>query len=317
MSSSTSSSRSFVRAFLSLLALGVLLFALLSELLVRMVIEPRDGFRAYQSKFLTTEANTVVFGDSQPANAIEPRDGLENLAYGADPMSNMLEKAKAVIGRSDKTRRVVLQFAPHQVSVYRLSSNRSDHIAELFDTQEYRLAFMRPRFRRFLLAYWETALRSPGLLLEPPEHAQAAVAARGRGLVDLPPDAQQRLAALRVQLQTPLPRSAEVDEAIGRLLSLAKDVQGRGIEVCIVQYPVSSAYRNVSAKVPAFDLVRRLVTERSARAGVKFVDMTDRLPDDMFADSDHLAPWARQRATSLVLDQCFGTRDAGLNRKPQ
>lgn len=283
-----------------------MLFVVGSEILARHVIIPRDGFAAYRKTFMATDAPTVAFGDSRVANAIAPNVRIANLGYGAETLPVMVGKAQAFARRGGRTRRIVLQFAPHHWSNYRLAVDQGDMLEELLEGGEPWLASMQPRIRRYLLKYWESAVRNPRLLLAPPARAPEAVAAQRGGFAALSPRDQERAATLRVQSQTPLPEGPAADALIAQLVAAVAELRARKLEVCLVEYPLTRAYRRVTDILPVFAAVRGRVRAALMAGGVTPVDLTDALDDTQFADSDHVAPWGRARATALVLERCFG-----------
>ncbi len=311
MSSSISSSRRFVLVFLGVFAVGSAIFVAGGEYLIRKAFLPRDGFGTYKRAFWSTQAPTAVFGDSHAASAIETGPTVENLGYGGESLPNMLEKVHAFVNRAPGTRRIVIQFGPHQVSTYRVESDQSEQLSELFDTEGYLLESMRPRFRRYLTGYWRAVLRNPSLLTEPGTPPAEVVPARGKGLVEWPRAEQQRIAELRVQLQAPLPSGPVVDRILGRLFATVKSLGERGVQVCLVQFPLSEAYRRATAAVPAYAVIQKRAMDAAAEMGVPFVDLTAAMPDAMFADPDHIALWGRKDVTALVLDRCFAQRVSG------
>jgi hypothetical protein len=85
------------------------------------------------------------------------------------------------------------------------------------------------------------------------------------------------------------------------------ELRGYGAEVCLVEYPLSSAYRRAAAAVPSFTPLRERLAQAAVERQVPFVDLTARVSDSLFGDSDHINAAGRQLVTGLVIDGCFAS----------
>jgi hypothetical protein len=284
-------------------AVGAIAFVVGSELLVRLLVTPKDGFDAYRALLRSAKASTAAFGDSHVANAIESGPEIVNLGYAGETLPLMLAKAR-VYAESGRSRRVVLQLSPQQFAAYRVGKDQGEFQEELLGQSEPWLQFTRPHVRRYLLAYWQTVLSDPRRALAADPEPDSGPA-ESTPFSDLPPEEQRRSAEIRVQLHTPLKQGPAV-EGLLRLLSAAfAELRGSGTEVCLVEYPLSSVYRRAASAVPSFALLRKRLRQEAAERDVPSVDLTESVPDSLFGDSDHLRPAGGHLVTGLILDRCF------------
>lgn len=303
MNSSTSNSRRFILALLTIYGLGLIGFVAGSEWIVRTVVAPSDGFEAYKASFQNAKAPTAVFGDSRAANGIENSEAVVNLGYAGETLSLMIRKAEA-IAEAGHAKRIVIQVAPQQFAIYRVERSEDALADELFSRGGSILTFMKPQFRRYLLGYWGAALADPGRVLgsaaeKPPveEHAPR--------FLEFEEGERSKKTDLRLQLHAPLPKSKLRDEMLKTLETGLERLKRRGMATCLVEFPVTSYYRNGMAKIDTFATLRTEIAALAEALGVRFLDLTETMPDDMFSDPDHLGPWARKTMTDLLVERCY------------
>jgi hypothetical protein len=316
VNSSISNSKRFALAFLAVFVGGIFTFALGSELLIRYAVAPTDAFEHYKAEFRTTRAPAAAFGDSHVAAAIESTPDIVNLGYPAETLPLMMSKVRAYVALGH-AKRAIVQLSPQQFAIYR-ADNRQDELAdELFGRSESWLKFIRPHFRHYLLEYWSSLIKDPGRLIGSKAKAHEVVRSEPVRFSELPAHEQRNSAEIRVQLHMPLPSGRIVDQLTNLLFSTLDDIRSYGVDVCIVEYPVSSLYRNATERAPSFQALRTRVHRLARDHGIPFVDITDRISDTLFADPDHVAEAARGLVTRLVLAECFGSAsDRGQRLSP-
>jgi hypothetical protein len=199
---------------------------------------------------------------------------------------------------------VVIQFSPQQFANYRIDNEQKELADELLGRSQPWLDFTRPQFRRYLFEYWRALLTDPMRFFA--RNTAATAPAAEPVFSDMPADQQRRSAEIRVQLHMPLPLGADVDRQMARLMELLEELAQRRIQACVVELPVSAAYRAAAARAPSFAALRAEVERRLQARGVRFVDLSARVPDRYFRDADHIGAQGRALVTRLVLDECFG-----------
>lgn len=289
-----------MRAAATVLAIGLVLFALGSELLVRQAIRGDNAYEDYRARFRTTAASAIAIGDSRTAANIDGGSGLENLGNPADDLAIVIAKLEAR-HRLRPLTRVVLQADPHQFAAYRLFKDSEGKLEDLLGTPPP-LAFLRPHYRQYLFAYWRIALADPRRFLGAPPTGQPAA--------ETPPlrpgtPAWDELAASRVQFHVPL-AGTDSQPVMRRYREVVAALKRDGVAVCLVTHPVSAAYRAAAARYPSFAAARAAYDRVARDLGVARADLWDAVDDAAFGDTDHLAPRAAAGYTREVLARCFG-----------
>ena len=290
---------------------GVLVFVTGSELLVRYVVAPRDSYDQYKAYFRTARASVAAFGDLHVADAIESSPAIANLGYPGDTLWLMLFKARTYVDEG-RGRRIVLQYAPEQFALYRVEANQKPAAADLTRRDKPWLKFMEPHFRGYLLSYWRTVLKDPAVLLAARADTAHAGATKVKSFASWSKHEQRRSADLRVQLQAPLPQGRPIEAMVAQYRTALREFKRRGVDICMVEYPVTAVYRAAAAQAPTFAAMGAHIRRLAKAEDVRYVDLTAAMPDTEFANPDHIAPAFRNVATRLVLKRCFGVGEGSV-----
>ena len=275
---------------------------------MRFVVAPADSYEHYKTDFRNARAPIATFGDSHVANAITSTVELVNLGYRGDTLHLMLVKASAYVSFGHANR-VILQYAPELFSIYRAANRQAEVAEDLLSDNVAWFQFLRPHFRGYLLSYWNAVLQDPERITEafskasPPSDPEPQPLT---GLTALSPAEQRRLAEIRVQLHAPLPQGSAIEALLETYSEALREFRRKGIDICIVEYPLSEPYRVAAAQAPTFSAMAKRFAGFAADERVRFVDLKAAMPNAAFADPDHLAAHARIPMTDLVLDRCFG-----------
>lgn len=295
MNSSISSSRRHALAFACTLAAGLAVFFAGSEFLVRRAMRS-DGYEAYRERFRAVAGTRIAIGDSRTAAAIDGPD-IENLGLPGDDLQVVLDKLKARHALRPLSH-VVLQADPHQFAAYRLLKDGAGKIDDLVGTPPL-LASLRPHYRQYLMAYWQAALSR---LVQP---RQAGTAAEPPRPLDPAGGAWRELAVSRVQFHLPLDNPGAT-AAGAAYRKVAADLVGEGVKLCLVTYPVSSAYREAAARYPSFARAIGFYDRVAAETGAARVNLWSEIDDAAFGDTDHVRHGAGAGFTAMLRARCFG-----------
>lgn len=315
MSLSISSFKSFVLAFAVVFVVGAGGFVAGSEVLVRYVVAPTDGYESYKAKIATAHAPIAAFGDSHVANGLVSNDRIVNLGFAGDTLPLMLVKAKVYVA-SNPAARIILQYSPQQFAIYRAGNMQADAANEILSVSRPWLMFMESHFRGYLLGYWSAALHDPDRVIAAftgpslssgPAADEPVEASKVGGLVSLSPAEQRRAAEIRVQLHAPLPPSRTVESLLAMFSDTVREFKKGGIDMCIVEYPLSNPYRKAMRGAVTFATMKDRMRRFMASEGLRLVDLTASLPDSAFADVDHVSARTKPALTKLVLASCFGS----------
>ncbi len=294
MNSSTSSSRTHAVAFALTLVIGVVSFLAGSEFLVRKAILS-DSYEAYRARFRAADNTRVAIGDSRTAAAIAGPE-VENLGLPGDDLQVVLEKLKARHSLKPLSH-VVLQADPHQFAIYRLLKDSTGKLDDLVG-QAPVLSLLRPYYRQYLMAHWHAALvRQFGGRVEA---EQTAV----KDLRDPGGSRWRELAVSRVQFHLPL-ENPEVTRVAAAYKATIRSLLSDGVKVCLVTYPVSTAYREASGRYASFAGAIEFYDRTAAETGASRANFWSALRDDDFGDTDHLSHQAAAAFTALLWKRCF------------
>lgn len=283
-----------------MLVVGLALFVLGSEILVRQAIRAGDGYEQYRLRFRTAASATIAIGDSRTATNIDLPVAIENLGNAGDDLATVLAKLKARHALRPLAR-VALQADPHQLAAYRLFKDSEGKLEDLLG-EPPPLAFLRPQHRQYLVAYWRVALGEPRRFLGAPSAAGDAPASAPPA-----PDTPEwtALAASRVQFHVPLP-GADALPVIRLYRETIAALKRDGVAVCLVTHPASAGYRRAADRYPSFAEARATYDRVAHDLGASRVDFWAEIADAAFGDTDHLAHGAAADYTRELMRRCFG-----------
>ncbi len=293
---------------MALFIVSALGFTVGSELLIRHHVAPGNGYDALRRAFHHGDDTEVAFGDSRAVSGILENAGFTNFAGAGESLATSLGKLDAYAARggaAGRNRRVLLQLGPQHFSFYRLSLDQTDLLADFLDPGRRRLQMLRPHFRRYLFDYWAAVLRDPGrLFAETGTIAPSRPKAEPR-VNEMPADARQRQAMIRTQLHIPVPGYAATAD-MKHLLGTLKRARDAGITLCLVTFPVSSAYRDAAGYFPIFSDIRAAYGALAEDLGIAYVDLWDAFEDDYFGNVDHLNRDGSRRLSDELRRLCKG-----------
>lgn len=269
---------------------------------MRSQIIPNSSYEKHRNYLHTATSKAAAFGDSRVAMGFLDSPDFANLAYPSENLSTILAKLR-YYHRTRQASKIVLQADPHHFSNYRLTRDQSALRDDLFMRTSFWLQILRPTYRQYLFNYWRTyfwnAIKTASSSIE-----SARTEARVERLSDFPASTLRKWAQIRMQLHVPIrtfrkTRTAEVYE---RTVS---DLRSAGVEVCLVGFPVSSAYRDASREQPSIADARSFYREIAARTGVILIDLWNFFDDAYFQSADHLNAEGARLLTSEVRKRCF------------
>lgn len=303
MSLSTSNSKQFFIAFVSLFGIGTVLFVIGSELLVSSVVIPRSDYELMKKEFISTSADYVAFADSHGANGLVSQDDFVNFSMRGDNLVTASEKALKYVNLHEP-KGVVIQADVQQFSSYRLLKDQSALRADFFNQDEYFFQFMRPIYRQYILGYWQSIDFS--MFLDKTSDVVAIPIEKGIvRLSELNPVQVKKNADIRAQLHTPISALSRSPQAL-IYKNTIHQIKASGVDVCMVMFPVSKAYRDAMSLQPAVGVAKKYFRDLAITSDVKFMDYWQLYGDELFSDPDHLNIEGAKQLTNKVLFDCFG-----------
>jgi len=298
VSSSTSSFKAFLAAFGFAFAILFAVSIVATETMLRRHILPFDTHADYKRRFLSSTAATAAFGDSHVANGLVSGQDFDNFGQASDNLQTVIAKIEHRLQRGG-LKRVILQADPQVFAPYRLKAEQASRIATLIGSDDPPLTILRAEHRQYLMRYWWTAVKDPGLIFREP-----ARAATGVRFNILPKAEQAREASLRVQLHAPVTDLATI-AATGNFRNLVKQLQQFGVQTCLIAFPVSSAYREAAASIDSFGNAARFFREIAGTYGIRYADLSGIFPDDYLGDPDHVLPEFAAKLRDEMINTCF------------
>ena len=286
----------FAVAFL----LGLSIFVGVTEATLRWHVMPNDSYAGYKKQFRTSLAPTAAFGDSHVADALIGTADFHNFGEASDNLDTMLAKIEYQMRRGH-LRQIIIQADPQVFSPYRLKADQSSRVRNLLSEDEPFLAVLRPEYQQYLTQYWWATIENPAMFfrsegIEPPgEEITFAQLSQGR---------QDREASIRVQLHVPAAYAVKSEQAKA-YRQIVQQLRAAEIEVCLVRFPVSSAYRRQAAAHATFAAAEVFFREAAESSGAIHLDYSSAMTYDKFGNADHLLPSGAVEFTRLALAGCF------------
>lgn len=299
MNSSTSSFKKFTLNFLLVFFIGSAFFIIGSELIVRTMVIPSSNYEKMKKDFFINNTDYAVFSDSHGANAIIENSKLSNFSIAGSNLSSIASKAK-FYANLNQPRGIILPASYQFFAPYRLSSDQSSELDDFLKVTSTNLEFMRPVYRKYLLSYWKESIKRITLKYNISADDQNSILKKTNISAPIFKEAD-----VRVQLHNPISKPGNARHA--KLFENAiKEIQLKDVKVCMVQFPLSSPYRNKMKEFNNFDETKKYFKSVSLLNNIVFVDYSARFKDHLFSDPDHLNTEGAKDLTSKILNDCFG-----------
>lgn len=301
MSSSISSFKPYVVAFLGVFALTIVGAILPAEIFVRRHVLPFDRFERAREIFRNASRPVVAFGDSHIADGVAPSGEVANFGFPGDTLASVMGKFDTYLKRHP-TAHIILQAAPEQFSEQRLYTDQSAMLREFLSDRPEPLKILEPHLRRYLFAFVGTVLGNPASLWSTPRAPRAG--APEPDFAKLEKHTQRSEARLRIEAHTPVEGFKRTKAAIGWV----SDIRGavaKGAHLCLVTMPVSHAYREAAAEDPRFAETRDYFRRVATAIKIPYLDLWSAAPDSDFANVDHLNRAGAKAITRRIVSACF------------
>jgi len=300
VSSSTLNSKQFGMTFAVAFLVGMSVFVGVTEAVIRWHVMPNDSYSGYKKQFRTSLAPIAAFGDSHVANALIGTADFDNFGEASDNLETILAKIEYRMRRGH-LRQIIIQADPQLFAPYRLKADQSSRMKNLLSEDDPFLAVLRPEYRQYLTQYWWSTINNPAVFFKSEE---AKPSGEEISFAQLSQEQQGREASIRVQLHAPAAYSVKSEQA-KVYQQIVKQLRTSGIEVCLVGFPVSSAYRKQVAVHATFAAVEAFFRESAESSGAIHRDYSSVMTDDRFGNVDHLSPRGAVEFTRLALTGCF------------
>lgn len=300
MNSSTLNSKQFGMTFAVAFLMGLSIFVGVTEAVLRWHVMPNDSYAGYKEHFRTSLAPAAAFGDSHAANALIGTVDFDNFGEASDNLDTMLAKIEYRMRRGH-LRQIIIQADPQIFAPYRLKADQSSRVSNLLSEADPFLAVLRPEYRQYLTQYWWSTIQNPAMFFrseetEPPGEEVT--------FSQLSQERQDREASIRVQLHAPAAYAVKSERAKA-YRQIVQQLRAAEIEVCLVRFPVSSAYRRQAAAHATFVAAGAFFLAAAESSGAIYLDYSSIMTDDKFGNADHLSSRGAEEFTRLALAGCF------------
>ena len=300
MNSSTLNSKQFGMTFAVAFLMGLSIFVGVTEAVLRWHVMPNDSYAGYKEHFRTSLAPTAAFGDSHVANALIGTADFDNFGEASDNLDTMLAKIEYRMRRGH-LRQIIIQADPQIFAPYRLKADQSSRVSNLLSEDDPFMVVLRPEYRQYLTQYWWSTIQNPAMFFrsegaEPPGEEVT--------FSQLSQERQDREASIRVQLHAPAAYAVKSERAKAYRQTM-QQLRAAEVEVCLIRFPVSSAYRVQASAHATFAVAEAFFREAAEASGAIYLDYSSVMTDDKFGNADHLSPSGAAEFTRLALAECF------------
>lgn len=266
------------------------------ELHLRHQSAQNVGVDVYRQRVLQGTAPWAAIGDSHAANGLVTTEWLDNLGQASDNLDSMLGKL-AIRKERPGLKGVIMPADAQLFAFYRLTADQGKRLSNLREEHLSTLLLLRLEHRQYLVSTVFAIASDPAVLWRTP-------VGNLQTLMPMPDTPKwDKDAVLRVQLHTPVREMHTLQQAL-RYRKIVEDMKSLNIEVCMVAYPLSSAYRRAAEGIPTFAETHNFYAAVATETGARFVDATRAFPDKLFGDPDHLSPQGAAALTARLQREC-------------
>ena len=290
----------FKRYFVTILIITLSLLSVClgsAEIYLRSQSKKIQNKNDYRQRLINGHAPWVAVGDSHVANGLLSTDWLDNLGQPSDNLESIISKLEIRMERPG-LKGIILPADAQIFAFYRLTADQRTRIQELLDDSSSPLLILQTANKQYLTSLvWSLVTNPASLWLTDQEGERTDV------LPDPKSEKWRKDAQLRVQLHTPV-REIKTTLAAERYWRMVREIKMKGIKVCMVAYPLSSAYRQAIGINHNFAVVKDFYAEIAAIEKVRYVDASALIPDALFGDPDHLSDRGAIELTSRLFLEC-------------
>ncbi len=312
--SSTISFKVYLVWFFGLYVLGISSFFVFTEWMIRNRVEPHDNVLENLRLMTRPDIQSIAVGDSHVALGFDGENQFFTVGF---PGENLLDTQARIefLLHNSQLKKVILQADPHMFSEQRLQDTPKAYLKNLNEwlgmnpgAQSGFLRTLEPYHRGKLLLYWKTFLFGT--------FQNAPYRIHPNGWIEMGqswskvPKIQRRERALQ-GMKTQIPASGGFQyQAFHNLFNeIIDQLMEKGIDTCLVTFPVASEYYELAAQHPAFQKEMELFDQTARSKELKYVNGFGRFAEEKyisyFSNEDHLGPKGAKQFSAEVMEACF------------
>ena len=287
----------FKKYFLIFLLSNIIFFAVSIAIIVSVIltVHKKDNtYLKYIDRFKFGGAPIIIIGDSHAARALPSNNKMDNLAQPGDNLNTMEQKIKVRIRRGG-VNAVILSADPQIFSLYRITAKQDGRLLRL-NNDDSEIKILIDEYKPYMVGILFDTIKS---------YFQQKTVNQviGLGKIYSPSSDKWKIdASIRAQLHKPI--GGDEINAYKNYENIIKSLRVQGISVCMVTFPVSSAYREESERSTEFLATKNFFLMASITYKSVYFDASSVLDDDKFSDPDHINVEYSQQFASMISRRC-------------
>ena len=261
-------------------------------------LEKDKSINDYKNLLLNGKSPWIALGDSHTANSLINSSTINNLGYASDNLDSMLSKSLFRIKRL-KPKGIILQATPHIFSFYRLSDNQKQKTDYFITKKKYIFEFLNPLNRPYLINYIKLIFKNNFLI----KYKEKKVEKIEKKWLQKSLQTKNYETSIRVQLHMPILEFKD-HLSLRQYKHMVQSFIKQDIRVCLVRYPVSKFYLNKIKFIRVFSEVDITLKEIANNNNLNFLDLSNKLDEKHFSDTDHILPDSQYLVTELIKKGC-------------
>ena len=281
-------------------------FAVMTESIIRIYVEPLDLFEQSVDVFLSARTKSAIFGDSIVAAGVIPETpDFVNLATGGESLDMLRRKVEIFFSDKEGGRAVIA--ANHNLMTRQLNGF-ADYDEIFAGKSRARFRIAEKRHRAYSLKYWNVFLfekfdsRRKTLKHGGEIYVRAEL---NRRYVDKPEHARETHARNKVLQEAPI-HSDRIPINRHRFEDTLNYLKLHGVQVCVVVFPMSPELRAIADQQAEFAATRRYFQQEAESRAMRFVNFWAYFDDAaMFIDPTHMSEDGARNFTPELINRCF------------
>ena len=305
MNLSISNSNHWLRLFFLTLSGLLITFIILSELLLRFIVDRYDLWEKHREVFFLKKAANVVMGDSHSANGFTGVGGFINLSYPSESVE-IIELKAGEYFKNHAPQKVILQADPHMFSDYRKFREQKNIVPYYQRPGKTPLRLLSPQYKENIVAYWKAAFK---LHLKSRFYFEEDGAQTSENIW---PDKESGSKALESEIEERLRvlipmKDYETSNPMNSFRNILAYFKSQNADVCLVTFPMSPLFIKRAEDFPEFRKIQAYFKNLAVQYGFKYVNQWDQVTDpNLFSNEDHLNRKGALIFSRQTNEKCFG-----------
>ncbi len=306
MNSSTSNFKIWLKVFAATSFIITFVFLLSAEILIRTKVQKRDVFEHHRALFFNSTAENVAFGDSHTSQGFTGQAGFINLAASYENLDVLVGKIMLYFSKKQPGK-IILQVDPHFFSDYREKMNSELFLKDYESPEDPPILILTARHKINLLNYFKVFLKRGSFKSKFVLHKDGAQTLDDPMSQTYTANEIKSRIQKRVQLQLPA-SDFHSGKAANKLELIFSYLKNKNADVCLVSYPMSPQYLDMSKNFPQFSEAYAFIRQLADRYSYKYFNGSYVIDDpDLFSSEDHLNTAGARLFAEVAVNRCFNS----------